>query len=156
MLRLPVPPAPLTIQHPTGGILRKPQPEETELLAEVMLDAYLDTVDYEGETTDDALVEVEGYFSGRTGEPLLEASWVYESSGAILSASLVSLWKGKPLVSFLMTRSAWKGRGLASYVLRQSLLSLQDAGYGEVYATISEGNEPSQEIFSHFGFERVE
>lgn len=147
-------PAPLTVlaKHPTGGALRFPNVEETEQLAELMLDAYRNTIDYEGETSDDALAEVERYFAGRSGEALLDCSWVYESSGALLSACLVSMHEGAPLVAYILTMSPWKGRGLGSFLLRQSLLSLQDAHYSEVRAFITNGNTPSEGLFTRFGF----
>ncbi len=147
-------PAPLTMltKHPTGGALRFPNVEETEPLAELMLDAYRNTTDFEGETTDDALSEVERYFAGRNGEPLLDCSWVYESSGALLSACLVSMHEGAPLIAYILTMSPWKGRGLGSFLLRQSLLSLQDAHFAEVRAFITNGNLPSEGLFTRFGF----
>ena len=46
-LALPAAPAVLPI-HPTVGALRNPRPEETEALAELMLDAYAGTIDDEG------------------------------------------------------------------------------------------------------------
>lgn len=147
-------PAPLTVltKHPTGGALRNPDPLATEQLAELMLDAYRNTVDFSGENSDDALVEVEGYFAGRSGEPLLNCSWVYENNGALLSACLVSLYEGAPLIAYVLTMSPWKGRGLGSFLLRQSLLSLQDAHYEEVRARITDGNQASTEMFARFGF----
>lgn len=150
-------PAPLTVltKHPTGGALRSPDPMETEQLAELMLDAYRNSVDFTGETTDDALVEVEGYFAGRSGEPLRNCSWVYENNGALLSACLVSLYAGAPLIAYVLTLSPWKGRGLGSFLLRQSLLSLQDAHYAEVRALITDGNRPSEAVFTRFGFTPV-
>jgi RimJ/RimL family protein N-acetyltransferase len=152
VLELPAPLGAVAARHPTGGALRNPRPEDTELLAEVMLDAYRNTIDYEGETTDDALNEMEKYFAGAWGPPLPDCSWVYEASGTLLAASLVTLWDEEPFVAFIMTRAAWKGRGLASYVLRQSLLSVQDCGYREVRAVITEGNTPSERAFARFGF----
>jgi RimJ/RimL family protein N-acetyltransferase len=152
VLELPAALGAVATQHPAGGALRNPRPEDTELLAEVMLDAYRNTIDYEGETTDDALNEMEKFFGGAWGPSLLDCSWVYEVSDTILAASLVTLWDEEPFVAFIMTRAAWKGRGLASYVLRQSLLSVQDCGYGEVRAVITEGNTPSERAFARFGF----
>jgi hypothetical protein len=148
-------PAPLTVvraQHPTGSALRNPAPEETESLAEVLLDAYRGTIDDEGETTDDALVEIESFLAGEEGDPLLNCSWVLDSSDTLLSACLVSLWHGEPLISYIVTRSTWKQRGLASFLLRQSLLSLQDGGYSRVRAFITDGNDASRGLLTHFGF----
>lgn len=153
-LDLPAQPNPLRTEHPTGGMLRHPLPTETELLAELMLDAYRDTTDSEGESSDDALIEVEGFFAGQSGEPLIDCSWVYASSATLLSASLITLFEGTPLVAYLMTRSPWKGRGLASYLLRQSLLSLQDQHFTAVTAFVTDGNAPSEGLLRQFGFER--
>jgi GNAT superfamily N-acetyltransferase len=154
-LALPAAPAVLQTRHPTGGALRNPLPEETEALAELMLDAYRGTVDDAGETTDDALSEVEGFFLGNAGEPLLDASWVYDSNGTILSASLVTLHEGEPLLAYLVTRSPWKGRGLASFLLRQTILSLTDARYSALAAAVTEGNAESEALLARFGFVRA-
>lgn len=155
VLELPAPLGAVAARHPAGGALHNPYPEDTELLAEVMLDAYRNTIDYEGETTDDALNEMEKYFGGAWGPPLLDCSWVYAASTTILAACLATLWDEEPFIAFIMTRAAWKGRGLASYVLRQSLLSLQDCGYHTVRAVITEGNTPSEKAFARFGFTRL-
>ncbi len=153
-LALPAVPAVLEMNHPTGGALRNPLPAETEALAELMLDAYAGTIDDEGETTDDALAEVEGYFLGRSGEPLLDGSWVYDNNGTLLAACLMTLHEGEPLVAYLMTRARWKGRGLASYVLRQSLLSAQDARHPSAAAWVTDGNLESEAMLLRFGFVR--
>ncbi|MGL4647921.1 MAG: GNAT family N-acetyltransferase [Caldilineaceae bacterium] len=153
-LALPAAPALLHSFAPTGGALRNPLPEETELLAELMLDADRGTADDAGETTDDALAEVEGYFAGRAGEPLLDCSWVYDNNGTLLAACLISDHGGEPLVAYLMTRSPWKGRGLASYLLRQAILSLQDARRTSLVAVVTAGNLESEAMMAHFGFVR--
>lgn len=155
-LALPLPPAVLHTQHPPGGVLRNPLVEEVEALAELMLDAYQDTIDYDGEGTDEALIEVNKWFAE---SPRLDCSWVYASGDIFLAASLVSDAPGgshqPPLLAYIMTRSTWKGRGLGAYVVRQSLLSLQDAGVGQVRAVVTEGNTPSEHIMQRFGFQRV-
>ena len=45
-------------------IWRNPSNADQQILAELMLDAYRDTIDYDGETIGDAIHEVESYFSG--------------------------------------------------------------------------------------------
>jgi hypothetical protein len=154
-LTLPAPLAALNTEHPTGGLLRHPAPEDAERLAELLLDAYQGTIDYDGETTDDALTEIESYFAGRSGEPLPGCSWVYASTETLLAACLVALHEGAPLLAYVMTRRRWKGRGLAAYLVRQSLLSLQDAHYPEVRAVVTEGNVPSEYILATLGFRRA-
>lgn len=152
VLQLPVPSAVLQIQHPPGGTLRHPRLEEVEALAELMLDAYLNTIDYEGEGTDEALEEVNQWFASA---PRLDASWVYASGDIILSACLVNRTEEAAMIGYIITRSTWKQRGLGAYVVRQSLLSLQDSGAHEVHAWVTEGNTPSEKIMRRFGFARA-
>ena len=145
--------APLPRAEP-DAVIRQPTPADAEALAELMLDAYLDTIDYEGESLEDARVEVARYLGG---SPLLECSWLASAGSRPVSASLVSLWgaRGCPIVSYVMTAAVWKGKGLASDLLARSLVSLAEAGYGEVRAAITEGNVSSETIFLRAGFRRV-
>src|SRR5690242_1082539 len=68
-------------------------------LARLMLSAYRDTVDDEGETLEDALTEMQRVFSEEMGPILNACSFVFEQDGQALGASLVVLWKktGRPL-----------------------------------------------------------
>lgn len=155
VLELPAPLAAVHMQTPPGAVLRHPVPEEAESLAEVMLDSFRGSVDDEGETTDDALVAAETWYAGGHGEPLVDCSWVLDTSGTILSACLVTIWNDEPLIAWIMTRGPWKMRGLASYLLRQSLLSLQDRGYSRVHAYVTPGNTSSEKLFAHFSFTKA-
>jgi GNAT superfamily N-acetyltransferase len=139
-------PADLSLRH----LVR----EDAGALAQLMLDAYLDTIDYEGETIEQARQEVAGYFDGT---PMLDCSWLRIAGGLPISALLVSSWGGRacPIVSYVMTTPARKGTGLASDLLERSLASLAEAGHGEVRAIITEGNLPSEAIFARSGFRRV-
>lgn len=151
-LVLPVPPAALHTQHPPGGSLRHPRPEEVEALAELLLDACRSTIDDEGEGTDEALEKVNKWLAGA---PRLDASWIYASGDIILSACLAS-GDRTPLLAYVVTRSTWKGRGLGAYVVRQTLLSLQDTGAQEVCAWVTVGNTPSERLLARFGFAPVQ
>jgi RimJ/RimL family protein N-acetyltransferase len=139
---------------PQDFAVRRPEPGDAELLAELMLDAYLDTIDYEGESLEEARAEVGRYLAG---SPLLECSWLSIADGRPVSASLVSFWSERdcPIVSYVMTAASWKSKGLASALLARSLASLAEAGSNEVRAAITEGNVPSVKIFTRAGFRRV-
>jgi hypothetical protein len=81
---------------------RNPRPEERELLAHLMLAAYRSAADDEGETITEALQEVDVLVSAN--RPFLpEASFVIEVDATLASASLISLFRGAPLVTHLMT-----------------------------------------------------
>jgi GNAT superfamily N-acetyltransferase len=134
--------------------MRRPAPADRETLAALMIDAYRGTIDDGGETLEDARAEVDSYFAGRSGAPLLDASRLIEVGGAPAAACLVSLWRDTPLVAYVMTAAAWKGRGLARALLDDSFAALRAAGYTEVRAAITKGNTPSERLLGGAGFAR--
>jgi hypothetical protein len=104
-------------------ILRQPAPPDSQALAELMLDSYRGTVDYDGETLADAQQEVDSYFEGASGEPLLDHSRLCFSGGRLQSACLASYWgqEPAPLIAYVMTATEAKNQGLASRLLTEVL-----------------------------------
>lgn len=136
---------------------RNPSVADQQILAELMLDSYRDTIDYDGEAIDDAVHEVESYFSGlRDDSTWLNLSWLGFVEDTLACASLASFWKDRnaPIIAYVMTASQWKGKHLATSGALRSLSSLAE-NHTRVYAVITEGNIPSERVFSRIGFERV-
>ena len=144
--------SPFLLRNPTATAL--PGSQNTALAA-LMIDSYTDTIDYDGETLEDALGEIQSYFNGASGEPLLDASWLCFDGETLASAILISLWEGHPLVAYVMTAAAYKGQGLGRALLAQSLKTLQAQGHSQIRAVITEGNTPSETIFKKIGFQRI-
>lgn len=128
--------------------LRSPTREDLETLSQLMLDAYMGTIDYEGEGLDEAHDEVESYFEDA---PLLASSYIAFVDEAAASAILLSVWRGDPLVGYVMTHPDYKNQGLAGVVLRAALQSLADARWAKAYAFITEGNTASEALFRSAG-----
>ena len=63
--------------EPLDGMVRNVAHEDLEVLAQLMLDAYRGTIDYEDEDYEDALVEVRSFLEGK---PALEFSSILELS----------------------------------------------------------------------------
>ena len=139
------------------GLLRHPTSQDEAALAALMLDAYRGTIDYDGETLEDALAEVRRYFADPDLPALLDCSWVYETGDALACACLVSLWRARqaPLIAYIMTAAAWKGHALAGSLLAGSLDCLAPNGYAQVRAVITSGNLPSERLFTRLGFVRL-
>lgn len=140
-----------------GGIARHPATADCDALAALMLDAYLHTIDYDGETLADARDAIQSYFTDAELPALPECSWLYEVEGRLASACLVAEWppRGCPLIAYVLTGAAWKGRALGRHVVQLSLASLRAAGYAEARAVITEGNLPSERLFARLGFVRL-
>jgi hypothetical protein len=127
------------------------------LLGELLLDAYRGTIDDEGETLKRAIAEMQGYFDGKYGRALPEASAVAWRGPVPVSLSLVSWFAPTdcPFISYVATRSDSKGVGVGRLVLCESLRRLGRNGYGQVRAFITKGNAPSEALFKGRGFAPV-
>lgn len=117
-------------------------------LADLMLEAYRGTIDYEDETYEDAVAEVESFLEDR---PLLEHSFLAEVDGATASAVLVTTNRDDPFIAYVMTHPDHKNRGLGRYLVSVAAASLADGGYDRVALYITEGNVPSEALFRAVG-----
>ncbi len=129
--------------------MKPPSTDDHEALAVLMLNAYLDTIDYEGETIDEARAEVRGYLDG---DPMLSCSLVGRTGGEIVSACLVSRGDHRPIIGYVMTAARSKNQGIASRLLEASLDLLAAEGHDKVAAWITDGNLPSETVFRRAGF----
>lgn len=127
-------------------------PEDRDRLASLLLDAYRGSIDDDGETLADARAEVAGYFTGAAGEPHLEASFVAIDGAKLVSACLVCLDDGLPLIAYAFTAAGWKGRGLGSALLQLSLNALAASGYRHAHLWVTAGNVPAERIYERFSF----
>lgn len=144
---------------PTYVTIRTPTATDTAVLSDLMMDAYPGTIDFDGtETWDDAWREVDSFFQGRLGIPLLDCSRLALAGDEIASACLVGMWaeRARPLLYYIMTAAGWKGQGLAGIVLDRALQATAAAGYDEILAIITAGNMPSENLCLKAGFKRMD
>ncbi len=90
---------------------RHPMEGDKRALAELMFAAYQGTVDYSGESIEDAEEEIVKTFSGVYGKFLPSCSYVVESGSQIVCASLIKVLDQGPLLAFAMTSPSWRRRG---------------------------------------------
>ena len=143
-------------RHP-GARVRADFVTRRTSLAELMFSAYVGTIDYDGETPDDARAEIDKYLDDTEMKPLLNCSWLFFAHGRMVSACLISWWASKrcPIVGYVITHPDWKNRGIAAELLQETLQSLSEQNYSLVRAVITEGNVPSERLFSQAGFTRA-
>lgn len=143
---------------PAGLSMRTPQTSDLHALAELMLEAYRDTIDYEGETITGAVDEVQRYLApGVSNRALLEYSVLLADGTALVSASLVmhSSLRNCPLIGYVLSHPLWKQRGLALRLVAESLSRLANDGHREVRALITSGNTASERLFLRLGFTKI-
>lgn len=136
---------------------RTAAPSDQEALAALMLDAYRGTVDYEGESLDDALREIGHVYSGSYGRFLPDCSFVVSAEAGLSSACLVVLLnEGKPdetpLLAFAMTLKQDQRRGLASALILRSATSLSRLGYCRFSLVVTADNVPARRLYDRLGF----
>ncbi len=128
---------------------------DADALASLMWHAYHGTIDDEGETPEDAAREIGLLFAGGYGPLLTDCSFVAESGGAVVAASLVVLFARErvPLLAFAMTHPAHANRGLAGALIRHSINALIAAGQTDLCLYVTEGNAPAQHLYAKLGFQ---
>ncbi len=142
---------------PQGATLTETS-ERKEQLARLMLAAYRGTVDDEGETLEDAVAEVGRTIEGGYGTLLGNCSFMHrEQQGSpIISASIVTLYRGAPLLAFSMTHPDHGRRGLARSLLVASIAALQGDGHSLLNLSVHRDNQAAIALYRSIGFCDVE
>ena len=125
-------------------------------IGKLMYDSYLNTIDYDNETPEDAKQEVISTFSGKYGELILESSYVAVSSeNELISAALFVLnaATGYPLLAFTMTDPRFQGQGLCKLLVQKGLGILANRGQTICELVVTEGNTNALRVYQSLGFE---
>ena len=126
---------------------------EVERLAELMVDAYRGTTDWED--GDDELVaaaEIRATTSASYGQFNSDASGVIaDSSGLPVSALFVSHLEGLPTILFVYTAKSAAGEGHATTLIKRAAAVLAEQGHDEVVLYVSEEN-PARMLYQNLGF----
>lgn len=152
MLRLRLVPGPAHRQQPADPGARAPTPADQAALAELMLAAYLGTVDDEGETPEQALAVMAQWVDGDFGRPMWAVSEVIEREGRLVAATLVTLWQDLPLVAFVMIHPAWQRQGLACAGLRRAMQRLRAGDETVLRLVVTASNAPAMALYEQLGF----
>lgn len=129
------------------------EPSDAPALGELMYRAYLDTVDYDGETPEQAADEIRRTVEGSYGPFLRSCSKVLVRSGGLRSATLVTRYQDRPFVAFTFTDPAFGRQGLARACMQAAMASLVDLGERELRLVVTRANEPAVRLYDALGFE---
>ena len=144
-------------REPSGSWrARSIDPSDVPALGVLMLAAYRGTVDDEGETEADAIAEVQGTLSGEYGPFLADCSFAVDDDARIVGASLVTLWEGQSISTYLVVHPDMQRRGLGTFLMATSGNALVRAGYTHVDLFVTEANEPAVSLYRKLGFQVVD
>jgi predicted GNAT family acetyltransferase len=127
-------------------------------LGMLMLESYRGTIDYDGETEEDAISEIRETINGKYGALLEQCSFLVEEDGQALSSCIIT-WSEKeklPLLAFSMTHPDFKNQGMAAFLLKKSISALLAQGYKELYLVVTDGNVEAQHLYEKMGFQVFE
>jgi hypothetical protein len=134
--------------EPVGFATRNVVASDRDALAGLMLDAYVGTIDYEGETISEALDEVDQWFAGPS---LLEHSYVAVVDDHLVAAILAMSVDATPFIAIVMTEAASKNAGFGRAVTERSLSSMANTDHDHAVLYITAGNAPSERLFASLG-----
>jgi hypothetical protein len=139
---------PVTVSSIPGAEVKRLSRADVGQLTDLMMDAYMGTIDYEGESRSEAVDEVESWF----GEsPLLQHSYGVILGGVLVSAVMLLSLDDRPFIGYVMTRADSKQQGQGKFVTAVALASLREAGESQVVFYITEGNTASERLFLSLG-----
>jgi GNAT superfamily N-acetyltransferase len=71
------------------------------------------------------------------------------------SASVITFWRGSPLLAFSMTQPAAQRRGLAGSVIVASARALSALGHSKLRLVVTRGNTRAERLYEKLGFRDV-
>jgi len=118
----------------------------------LMYRAYVDTVDYAGETLEQAAAEVRKTISGEYGEFVPTCSKVVVRAGILVSATMVTRFQDRPFVAFTFTDPAVTRQGLARECMQAAMAQLYAQGERELRLVVTLANTPAIRLYARLGF----
>jgi len=138
----------LSEKWPTSAVSK----ENAEALGFLMASAYRGSVDDEGEGLRQYLTETRATLEGRWGDFIHNASFAINVEEKPVAATLITLWKGRPLIAQAVTAPEHRGRGMARYLIRKSMNALTALGYDSVVLGVTAGNAAAEHLYRQLGF----
>ena len=126
--------------------------DESDLGA-LMYRAYVETVDYEGETLEQAVAEVRKTICGEYGEFVPTCSKVGVRAGNLMCATLITRFQERPFVAFTFTHPAVTRQGLARECMQAAMAELYAQGERELRLVVTLANAPAINLYTSLGFE---
>ncbi len=140
--------------------LRTPLPGDEAGLARLHELAYRDHLDRylflsDPDPVRDAEIQVRDIVRGRWGEFLPWASFVVETGGRIVAATLVVRAPYGPLVADVMVDPPLQGRGLGRAVVTATVRALRDRKESVIVLNVTDGNTRAIRLYDRIGFVRT-
>jgi ribosomal protein S18 acetylase RimI-like enzyme len=134
---------------------RAPRGDDYGAFGALLLDAYKDTVDDEGETLEEAEEEAKKALGGGYGTVLWDASFVVSRGGVFQAISLVVEGETGPLLAFVATAKACQRQGWGAKLISLSLDALARSDHETLELHVTASNAPAINLYERLGFQKI-
>lgn len=131
------------------------QHSDAPALGRLMVESYRGTIEDEGENLSQYTTEMQDTLSGVWGRYLPEASFCLEIDGRITAATMITLWKERPLLAQCMTSPHHQSRGIATALIYKSMNALVAEGWEELTLGVTRGNHNAERLYRRLGFVEI-
>jgi predicted GNAT family acetyltransferase len=135
--------------------LRNIGDRDAKSLGELMYHGCRNTIDYEDETIEEFITEVQNTLEGQYGPFLQNCFFLIEVTQKPVAATIISLFKGVTLVTYTVTHPDHVNNGYSTYLIKKSMDALLTIGYKELYLVVTVGNESARHIYNKLGFTEI-
>lgn len=125
-------------------------------LGRLFYESYKDTIDYENESEYEFITEITKTFDGQYGPCLFDCSFVIEENLIPVAASIITLFKGVPLLAYTVTNPNYQNKGYSTFLIKKSINKLKSDGYKNLYLVVTIGNKSAMHIYKKLGFLEVD
>ena len=136
-------------------IFDKISSDDIHELSVSMLEAFKDTMDFDGETLEELNEEIYSIIESTFGTFISDASFQVKQNGEIASVILISLYKDKPFISELFTAKKYLKLGMASNLLKKSINTLLNLGYKDLVLYVHPENVEAINLYKKIGFSEL-
>lgn len=126
-----------------------------DAMADAFLDAYKDTVDYEGETFDQTVDEIRRVYQGSYGPFMQDSSFLFMEDGMVRAGVLVCLYREEPTITYTFTRKKDQRLGYATLLINRAAFELYKRGFHSLYLYVTVENTDALRLYESMGFVEV-
>lgn len=125
-------------------------------IAGLLLEAYRNTPDYEEDSLEETIEELNRLKNGSYGKFLYDHSYmITDEDNKIISVIFLTDFKDEATVTYLFTDPHHKGKGYATDLLETSFHSLFTDGKKEIFLYVTNSNIPAISLYKSLGFYEV-
>ena len=139
-----------------GRTMRHPRPgdeADVQAIGQLYYDAYLNTIDHDGETLDEALAEAKRTLGDQYGHFLADCSFVLEGTDGPAAATLVTEESDDTaLLAEVMICPGYRGQGYARPLIQAAMNACLERGFTDMVLMVTLGNVPAEGLYRRMGF----